>query len=98
MLFLVHMLLMILTVKKLLKHFMIKSFKKQIKKSNKVIKRNCNKKHVILKRYDIFLIAGLIKKASYKMSEYFPTPKSLGGNVKVELDLYNYATICIIIR
>ena len=25
------------------------------------------------------------------MSEYFPEPKSLGSNVKVELDLYNYA-------
>ena len=26
------------------------------------------------------------------MSEYFPEPKSLGGNVKVELDLSYYAT------
>ena len=26
------------------------------------------------------------------MSEYFPEPKSLGGSVKVELDLSNYAT------
>ena len=26
------------------------------------------------------------------MSEYFPKPKSLGGNVKFELDLSNYAT------
>ena len=26
------------------------------------------------------------------MTEYFPTPNSLGGNVKVELDLFNYAT------
>ena len=26
------------------------------------------------------------------MSEYFPEPKSLGVNVKVELDLSNYAT------
>ena len=26
------------------------------------------------------------------MSEYFPEPKSLGGRVKVELDLSNYAT------
>ena len=26
------------------------------------------------------------------MSEYFPKPKSLGGNVKVKLDLSNYAT------
>ena len=26
------------------------------------------------------------------MSEYFPKPKSLGENVKIELDLSNYAT------
>ena len=26
------------------------------------------------------------------MSEYFSKPKSSAGNVKVELDLYNYAT------
>ena len=26
------------------------------------------------------------------MREYFPTPKSLGANVKVELDLPNYGT------
>ena len=26
------------------------------------------------------------------MSEYFPEPKSLGGRIKVELDLSNYAT------
>ena len=26
------------------------------------------------------------------MSEYFPKPKSFGANVKVELDLSNYAT------
>ena len=26
------------------------------------------------------------------MSEYFPKPKSLGANVKIELDLSNYAT------
>ena len=26
------------------------------------------------------------------MSEYFPRPKSLGANVKVELDLSNYST------
>ena len=26
------------------------------------------------------------------MSEYFPEPKSLGGRVKVELDLSNYGT------
>ena len=26
------------------------------------------------------------------MSKYFPEPNSLGGRLKVELDLYNYAT------
>ena len=26
------------------------------------------------------------------MSEYFPEPKSFGRKIKVELDLYNYAT------
>ena len=26
------------------------------------------------------------------MSKYFPEPKSLGGRMKVILDLYNYAT------
>ena len=26
------------------------------------------------------------------MSEYFPEPKSSGGRVKVQLDLFNYAT------
>ena len=26
------------------------------------------------------------------MSKYFPEPKSLGGRVKIELDLSNYAT------
>ena len=26
------------------------------------------------------------------MSEYSPEPRSLGGKVKVELDLFNYAT------
>ena len=32
------------------------------------------------------------KKDIVQMSEYFPKPKSLGANVKVELDLSNYAT------
>ena len=26
------------------------------------------------------------------MNEYFPEPKALGGRVKIELDLSNYAT------
>ena len=39
----------------------------------------------------IFLTVGLIKKTEY-LSEYFPKPKSLGANVKVELDFFHYAT------
>ena len=38
------------------------------------------------------LIVGLIKKDIVYMSEYFPGPKSVGVNVKIELDLSNYAT------
>ena len=34
----------------------------------------------------------LLKKDIAQMSEYFPKPKSLGENVKVELDLSNCAT------
>ena len=38
-------------------------------------------------------IAGLMKKTLYKMSQYFPKPHNcFGRNVKVELDLPNYAT------
>ena len=41
----------------------------------------------------IRLIVGLIKKILHKMSQYFPEPYDLfGGNVKTELDLFNYAT------
>ena len=32
------------------------------------------------------------KKDIVQMSEYFPEPKSLGGRVKIEADLPNYAT------
>ena len=39
----------------------------------------------------ICLLAGQIKKDIVEMGEYFPEPKSLGGRVKVELDLGNYA-------
>ena len=40
----------------------------------------------------IRLIGGQIKNAIVQMSEYFLKPKSLGGNVKVELDLSSDAT------
>ena len=39
------------------------------------------------------LIVRLIKKTLYKMSQYFSEPSDrFGGNIKVELDLSNYAT------
>ena len=38
-------------------------------------------------------IVGLIKKALYKMSQYFPKPyEPFGGNINVKVDLSNYAT------
>ena len=41
----------------------------------------------------ILLIAGLIKKTLYKMSQYFPRPyEPFGGNINVRVDLSNYAT------
>ena len=40
------------------------------------------------------LIVGLIKKISYKMSQYFPKPfnSHLGDSIKVKIDLSNFAT------
>ena len=41
----------------------------------------------------ILLIVGLIKKTSYKMSQYLPKPyEPFGGNINVRVDLSNYAT------
>ena len=41
----------------------------------------------------VHLIAGLIKKTLYKMSQYFPKPyKPFGGDINVKVDLSNYAT------
>ena len=41
----------------------------------------------------IHLILGLIKKISYKTSQYFPKPfRSFGGNINVKVNLSNYAT------
>ena len=41
----------------------------------------------------ILLIAGLIKKTYYKMSQYFPKPyKPFGGDINVNVDLSNYVT------
>ena len=41
----------------------------------------------------VHLIAGLIKKILYKMSQYFPKPyEPFGGDINVKVDLSNYAT------
>ena len=41
----------------------------------------------------ILLIAGLIKKTLYKMSQYFPKPyEPFGGDINVKDDFSNYAT------
>ena len=41
----------------------------------------------------ILLIARLIKKTLYKMSQYFPKPyEPFGGDINVTVDLSNYAT------
>ena len=41
----------------------------------------------------IHLIAGLIKKTLYKMSQYFPKPyEPFDGDINVKVDLSNYAT------
>ena len=41
----------------------------------------------------IHLIAGLIKKTLYKLSQYFPKPyEPSGGDINVKVDLSNYPT------
>ena len=41
----------------------------------------------------IHLVAGLMKKILYKMSQYFPKPyERFGGDINVKVDLSNYAT------
>ena len=71
--------------------------KKEKKKKNnfwieRVIKRNGDKLDVKWKDYDSSFNSWICKKDLVYLSEHFPKQKSLGGNVKVELDLSNYAT------
>ena len=40
----------------------------------------------------LWLFSWIDKKDLLQMNEHFPKAKSLGANVKVELDLSNYAT------
>ena len=76
-----------------------KFYKKELQETNqneftaeKLIKRKGDKLYIKCKGYDNFFNSWIDKKDTVKMSEYFPKTKSLGGSVKVELYLSNYAT------
>ena len=58
----------------------------------KLIKSKCDKLYIKWKRYDDSFNSLIGQKDIIWMSEYFPKPKFLGGNVKVELNLSNYVT------
>ena len=58
----------------------------------KLIKSKCDKLFIKWKRYDDSFNSLIGQKDIIWMSEYFPKPKFLGGNVKVELNLSNYVT------
>ena len=40
---------------------------------------------------NVHLTVGLIKKTQYKWVNIFPNPKPLGADMKVEIELSNYA-------
>ena len=82
-------------------------YEKELQKTNqeefrieKVIRRNGNKVYVNWKGYDNSFNSWIDKaslvqrtsKRSYKMSKYFPPYNNSSNNIKVELDLSNYAT------
>ena len=58
----------------------------------KVIKKKGDKLYVEWKRYNNLFHSWINKKYIVLMSEYFPKPKLLWANVKVEIGLPNYAT------
>ena len=58
----------------------------------KAIMRKDNKLYVKWKWYNNLFNSWIDEKKIVWMSDYFPKPKSLKANVKVELDLPNYAT------
>ena len=66
----------------------IKTNQKEFKIKKKTIKRKGDKLYVKWKGYNNLLNSWIDK----KRHEYFPKPKSLGTNVKLELDFYIYAT------
>ena len=57
----------------------------------KVTEKKGDKLYVEWRRYNNLFNSWIDKKDKLKISEYFPKPKSLGANVKFELDLSNYA-------
>ena len=91
------MLLVILKAKELLKHFTKKNYKKKKKKKNrrefrieKVIKKAIN---YMLNWKATTILSTVWLKKRHSISEcIFSKQKSLGKNVKVELDLSNYGT------
>ena len=80
-------------------YFVVRFYKKELQTTNqkefkaeKVIKRKGDKLYVKSKGYGNSFNSWINKKDIAYMIEYCPNPKSLGANVKVELDLSNYAT------
>ena len=74
-------------------------YEKELQKTNqkqfkieKIINRKESKLYVKWKGYNNSFNSGIDIKGIILMNEYFPKPKSLGANVKVELDLSSYAT------
>ena len=58
----------------------------------KILKAKRNKLYIKWKGYNDSFNNWIGKKRSYKMSQYFPPYRSHAGDIKVELDLSNYAT------
>ena len=74
-------------------------YEKELQKTNqkvfrieKVINRKGDNIYIKWKWYNNSFNSWIDKKDIMLMSEYFPKLKSLGANVKVELDLSNYRT------
>ena len=74
-------------------------YEKELQKTNqkefrieKVVIRKGDKLHVKWKGYDNSFNSCINKRHFRKMSQYFPTPSSHKENIKVEIDLSNYAT------
>ena len=75
------------------------SYEKELRKTNqkefrieKVIKRKESKLYVKWKGYNNSFNCWVDQKNLIKMSQYFPPYRSHGGDIKVELDMSNYAT------